>query len=193
VSERPRVPDRTIELTDPRAMRAFAHPVRMQILGLLRRDGPLTASQAGARLGESSGSCSFHLRQLAKYGLVEDAGGGRGRERPWRATAATTSWGTSADPEHQAAGRHLDAAAIQVYLQRIRRWMESRYADPPEWRHAAGYGDALVPLTAAELERLRSDVAALVELYRGRVTGDEEPPEGARPVALIHFEFPEEL
>ena len=79
-------------LTDPRALRAYAHPVRMALVGLLRTEGPLTATRAAELLGESSGTCSFHLRQLAKYGLVEEAGGGTGREKPWRATALSTSW-----------------------------------------------------------------------------------------------------
>src|SRR5919108_2121595 len=82
---------RTIELTDPRALRALAHPIRLALLGALRREGPLTATQAGALVGESAASCSFHLRQLAKYGLVEEAGGGRGRERPWRGPGVFTS------------------------------------------------------------------------------------------------------
>src|SRR4051795_2876431 len=69
---------RGMELTDPRAMRAYAHPIRLRLLGLLRRHGPLTATQAAARLGESSGTTSFHLRQLAKYGFCEPAGGGQG-------------------------------------------------------------------------------------------------------------------
>ena len=66
-------------MTDPRALRALAHPLRLSLLGMLRTEGPLTATRAGELLGESSASCSFHLRQLAKYGLVEEAGGGRGR------------------------------------------------------------------------------------------------------------------
>jgi len=76
-----------IELTDPRALRAYAHPVRGKLVGLLRRRGPLTATQAAELLGESSGTTSFHLRQLAKYGLAEEAPGGRGREKPWQATS----------------------------------------------------------------------------------------------------------
>ena len=63
-------------------LRAVAHPTRLKLLGELRRVGPLTATQAGGRIGESPAGCSFHLRQLAKYGLVEEAGGGRGRSRP---------------------------------------------------------------------------------------------------------------
>src|ERR1700761_5588708 len=83
---------KTIKLTDPLALRAVAHPTRLELMGLLRRSGPLTATQAGERIGESAASCSFHLRQLAKYGMVEEAGGGKGRERPWRATAISTEW-----------------------------------------------------------------------------------------------------
>src|SRR2546426_926461 len=77
----------SVRLTDPRALRAYAHPTRIELVGLLRRQGPLTATQAAGLIGESVAGCSFHLRQLAKYGLVEEAGGGRGREKPWRATA----------------------------------------------------------------------------------------------------------
>src|SRR6202035_2055218 len=89
----PRPPARSVKrLTDPRALPALAHPTRLSLIGLLRRDSPMTATRAGQLLGESSDSCSFHLRQLAKYGLVEEAGGGHGRQRPGRATAQFTSW-----------------------------------------------------------------------------------------------------
>src|SRR5580704_4658774 len=78
------VKGRTVtRLTDAKALRAYAHPVRMALVGLLRTEGPLTATRAAELLGESSGTCSFHLRQLAKYGLVEAAGGG-GRSRGGR-------------------------------------------------------------------------------------------------------------
>src|ERR1700735_1064515 len=71
------------KLTDPRAIRALAHPVRMALLELLAHTGTLTATQASDALGESPANCAFHLRTLAKYGFVREAGGGRGRERPW--------------------------------------------------------------------------------------------------------------
>src|SRR5918912_2452269 len=103
---------RVLQLTDPRALRAVAHPTRLALVGLLRREGPLTATRAAEHLGESPASCSFHLRQLARYGLVEEAGGGHGRERPWRATAWATSWpGFAADPE-VAAGAQLLSRTI---------------------------------------------------------------------------------
>src|ERR1700683_4857459 len=96
-------------LTDPRALRAYAHPVRLKLVSLLRTEGPLTATRAAELLGESSGTCSFHLRQLAKYGLVEEAGGGTGREKPWRATALSTSWEAApGNPELAAATSMLN-------------------------------------------------------------------------------------
>jgi predicted transcriptional regulator len=72
-------------ITDPKALRALAHPIRMSLIGLLRTEGPLTATKAAELLGESSATTSFHLRQLAKYGMAEEAAGGNGRERPWQA------------------------------------------------------------------------------------------------------------
>src|SRR4051794_27598211 len=181
---------RGVELTDPRAMRAYAHPVRLALIGLLRRHGPLTATQAAARLGESSGTTSFHLRQLAKYGFCEAAAGGRGREKPWQATALFTSWDTALDdPERTEAERALNTVVLQLYVDQITRWLAERPDDPPEWQWAAGFGDVSVPMTPAELEKLRGDVEALVRPYLPRITGDAEAPAGAgggppRPLAV---------
>ncbi|HXC45240.1 MAG TPA: helix-turn-helix domain-containing protein, partial [Solirubrobacteraceae bacterium] len=77
-------PPEVRELSDARTMRALSHPVRLALIETLGLAGPLTATQAGERIGESPTTCSFHLRQLAKYGFVEEAGGGSGRARPWR-------------------------------------------------------------------------------------------------------------
>src|SRR3954466_2369346 len=108
---------RGMELTDPRAMRACAHPVRLALIGLLRSHGPMTATQAAERLGESSGTCSFHFRQLQKYGFCEAARGGKGREKPWRATASFTTWSsTPADPERADAEYHLNVVVVQRYF-----------------------------------------------------------------------------
>ncbi|MEA2385439.1 MAG: hypothetical protein QOH72_5410 [Solirubrobacteraceae bacterium] len=192
MSDRERLPDRGMELTDPRAMRAYAHPVRLALIGLLRTHGPMTATQAAARLGESSGTCSFHLRQLAKYGFCEEAGGGRGREKPWRATATFTSWTTTPDDHERAeAQAHLDAVVAQRYFGQVTRWLADRHDDTPEWQRAAGYGDLVLPLTPDELDTLRRDVEALVRPYLPRLRGEAEAPPGARRVNFIHFEFPE--
>src|SRR4051812_47516978 len=89
-------------IDDVETLRAFAHPLRMRLLGLLRLDGPATASELARRVDESSGSTSYHLRQLARYGfVVEDAEQPSRRERRWAAAAAQTTWTSSdfsADP-----------------------------------------------------------------------------------------------
>ena len=182
----------TIELTDPRAMRAYAHPVRLALIGLLRRHGPMTATQAAARLGESSGTCSFHLRQLAKYGFCEEAGGGKGREKPWRATAMSTTWGPApGDPELADAEQHLNMVLLQRYVEQITRWLADRGQERPEWQRALGFADLSLPLTAEELSHLQRGVQELVRPYVPRITGDAEPPASARLVNLVGFAYPD--
>src|SRR5919204_1086136 len=155
---------RSLELTDPRALRAVAHPVRLGLVGLLRREGPLTATRAAELLGESPASCSFHLRQLAKYGLVEEAGRGRGRERPWQATALFTGLPDVArSPELAAASELLSSAVAELYFDRLMRWIETRAQEPEEWQEAAVWGDTGLYVTPEELARLDRELQALVE------------------------------
>src|ERR1700734_766096 len=84
-------PSETREITDARTMRALAHPTRLALLALLRREGELTASRAAELLDDSPGNMSWHLQTLAKYGFVEETGEGRGRSRPWRAVSLTVN------------------------------------------------------------------------------------------------------
>jgi DNA-binding transcriptional ArsR family regulator len=179
---------RTLELTDPRALKALAHPVRLKLVGALRREGPLTATRAGKVIGETATTCSFHLRQLARYGLVEEAGGGRGRERPWRATASFTSWPSVArDPELAAATGLLGAVVADRYFERVLRWLERRADDPPEWQEAAQFGDTILYLTADELADLGRRLDELLRPFEERAR-----PEHARLVAFIRLAFPDE-
>jgi DNA-binding transcriptional ArsR family regulator len=187
------VPDtrRTVELTDPRALRALAHPTRIRLVGLLRMHGPLTATQAAEMLGESSGSCSFHLRQLARYGLVEEAGGGHGRAKPWRATARSTSWPSlPATPDAAAATQVLNRVIVDRYMELLYDWIEVRPSEPPEWQESEQLGDTILYLTAEELSQLGRDVEALAERYADRVEQPSSRPPGARPIVCIHLAFP---
>jgi predicted ArsR family transcriptional regulator len=182
---------RTIELTDPRALRGIAHPTRMRLIGLLRREGPLTATRAGELLGESSGTCSFHLRQLAKYGMVEEAGGGHGREKPWRATAQSTSWpNLPATPEATAATQLLTAVIADRYHAVMRDWIDASPTEPAEWRQAAQLGDSILYLTADELAQLGRDLDALAERYAERIARPETRPADARPISFLHVALP---
>ena len=104
----------------------------MALVGLLRTEGPLTATRAAELLGESSGTCSFHLRQLAKYGLVEEAGGGTGREKPWRATTTSTAWDPvgGGTPETAAATGLLKTVIAEGYFEQLTRWLEASPEQP---------------------------------------------------------------
>jgi hypothetical protein len=179
-------------LRDPRALRAYAHPVRMALVGLLRTEGPLTATRAGDLLGESSGTCSFHLRQLAKYGLVEEAGGGTGREKPWRATTTSTDWDAIGDgtPESAAATALLESVIAERYFAQLARWLEASPGEPQEWRQAAMLGDRVLYVTPAELEELGDRVRGMLDEYFERLVRPELRPLGARQVSWLSIAFP---
>jgi DNA-binding transcriptional ArsR family regulator len=181
---------RTVELTDPRALRALAHPTRLELMGLLRLGEPLTATQAAERIGESPASCSFHLRQLAKYGLVEEAGGGRGRERPWRATAISTEWAASGGGEEaDEAGALLSRLVVERHFQSALEWLDRRAEEAPEWVEATTISDALVYMTPQELRDLDKGIRDLLEPYLKRLE-DPTPADGGRPVNVMVIGFP---
>ena len=184
-------PEKTLTLTDPRALRALAHPTRLKLVGLLRKHGPLTATQAGVLLDEVPASASFHLRQLAKYGLVEEAPGGRGRERPWQATARFTSWsGVGAGPEMEAADQVLSSLVADRYREQFVGWLSERSQQPLEWQKAASYGDLAVYVTAEELERVGEQMRAVLEPFLARLDDPAARPEDSRLVTVIQLAFP---
>jgi predicted transcriptional regulator len=181
---------RTVNLTDPRAMRALAHPTRLRLVAILRREGPLTATGAAAVLGESSGSCSYHLRQLAKYGLVEESGGGEGREKPWRATAQFTSWpNVPTSPAAAAASQQLATVIAEKYVELLLTWLKTNQDEPVAWQEAAQFGDSMVYLTAEELTELGGRVRELVERYADRTVDRSLRPAGSRLVSYLHLAF----
>ena len=186
------VPGRSVtRLVDAKALRAYAHPVRMKLIMALRTQGPLTATRAGRLLGESSGTCSFHLRQLAKYGLVEESGGGTGRETPWRATATSTAWDDAPeDPETAAAAGLLSEVLVEWYFAQVRQYLEARSGESREWQQAAYVGDRFLWLTADELAQLGQDIAAVSDRYFERTPRPELRPPGARFVSVFNFAFP---
>ena len=187
-------PRSVTRLTDPRALRAMAHPTRLSLIGVLRREGPLTATQAGELIGESSASCSFHLRQLAKYGLVEEAGGGKGRERPWRATTLFTSWPDVAEgPEAAAASSLLSSVIAERYFEALMRWLDAKPDEPEHWQHAAHFGDTMLYVTPEELIGLAAQTQAMMDRFLDRVEHPDLRPPDARRVAYIHLAFPGDL
>lgn len=177
-------------------MRGLAHPIRLALIEALTFYGPLTATQAGDRIDESPTTCSFHLRQLAKYRLIEEAGGGRGRERPWRMRRMGVAVSQEpGDVEQDVAGQAFLAAALARQLDRHAEARRNRGAYPDPWRSVVMQNETVCWVTADEAIELGEQVRALVHSFQERLD-PERRPDNARPVellALLHpFESPDE-
>lgn len=183
-----------MELTDPLAMRALAHPLRLTLLRELSERGPATATQLAERASVSVPSASYHLKQLAKYGFVEDAEPPeRGRDRPWQARRPGVRWSAGSDrsADFVAASRLLRdrftthaLASLHAYWQ-----AEDRYS--PAWREAAFVTADMAMMSPAEVQEFSERLRALVALFRDRPAGDRPPD--AMPVRLFGFGVPEQI
>ncbi|WP_418276873.1 ArsR/SmtB family transcription factor [Isoptericola jiangsuensis] len=186
--DEPRLPWPVREITDPRELRALAHPVRFALLDLLA-EGPLTASQCAARLGESPANCSYHLRQLARYGHVRPAPGGHGRERPWRSREEGISWDEES-PAAATAAAALDEAVDRYRFDAWRRFRTRRPHESPDWRRAALSTDVVAWLTPAELEHVTQGIYDLFAPFEPRGRDDADRPEAARAVRFFAYAYP---
>jgi hypothetical protein len=183
-------PRARVDLTDPRAIRALAHPLRWALLEALAEAGTLTATQASEVLGESPANCAFHLRTLAKYGFVEEAGGGRGRERPWRRTYDTLSWGRmQEDPGATLAAQALDQVWMDRLLTRARRSLTSTASWPPDLGDTLGTSSSRLYVTPAEARRLYEEISEAFERLSAdrEIAGRRDP--GRRPADAVPVEF----
>jgi len=180
------------KITDARTLRALAHPVRIALIEALTLGGAMTATEAGERIGETPTTCSFHLRQLAKYGFVEEAGGGKGRARPWRVTSIGYSLASvHDDPEAEIASNAVLRLWRERTLGRYQTWLETKATYPRRWREAASDSEYLLYLTAGELDQLNEELTALLlPRYRERLTDPSLRPPGAVPVELLTFSYP---
>jgi predicted ArsR family transcriptional regulator len=184
--------DELRQVSDARTLKALAHPVRVALIELLSVDGPLTATEAGERIGESPTTCSFHLRQLAKYGFVEEAGGGKGRSRPWQVPDQGLNFSSDFDdPEAAVAAGLVAQLWRESQLRRLEQWRDSRSNYPKEWRDAATHSESLMWVTAQELEEFNRELLELMMTrFRGRRTDPSTRPEGALPVETLLFNYP---
>lgn len=165
-------------------VRALAHPLRLRLLDLLRFEGPSTATLLAARLDESTGATSYHLRQLARFGYIEDAGGGRGRERRWRhRNRQVILVGGADDPT----GRQLVADLLARETHAVDRFL-ARGAEGAQWDDAAFVRVKALLLTATELEELRRGLDALLSSLR--TANSTDAPEDARPVRFLTLAYP---
>ncbi len=180
-----------IELTDPTAMRALAHPVRWALLEALGDAGTLTATQASEILGESPANCAFHLRTLAKYGFVEEAGGGRGRERPWRRVHQGMSWSTlQDDPRAAVAAAALNDLWLGRVLERIRAGIGNEHAWPAELKHRLGGSVSRMYVTPDEADALYREMQEILVRYVAEREDPGKRPPGAVPIEMAAFGYP---
>ena len=178
-------------VTDAASLKALAHPVRLALLELLVTDGPKTASQAGALLGETPANCSWHLRKLAEHGFVREVTGVPGRSRPWRAVTEGLTWeDDTEDAEASAAADALMDMLLERELQRLRAARAAAPSEPEEWRHTVGVNQSQVWLTPEETKELSDAMLELFLRHADRLTDPDRRPEGARLISLVGWVAP---
>jgi hypothetical protein len=181
------------KLTDARAMRALAHPVRIALLEALLHAGTLTATQASELVGESPANCAFHLRTLAKYGYVVEAGGGKGRERPWRRAHVELHITTEQeDPGAALAAEELGQFWLETTLERARSRLSRRHAWPEEWRRTGLLGESeyIAYMTPDEAREFDAEVMQLYRRFEDRLDHPERRPDGAMPIEMLLLNYP---
>ncbi|MFZ7086653.1 helix-turn-helix domain-containing protein [Curtobacterium sp. RRHDQ10] len=157
------------------ALKALGHPLRARLFNLLSVYGAATATDLGKRIGESSGSTSYHLRQLEKHGLVsEDTERGTARERYWQRIPGPVVLGSAeitATPAGQSAALMAYSALNGVEEQLVRDFINYRAADmPTEWSDAADDSTAYLNLTVEQAMHLAEDMHQVMERYRQEQT-----------------------
>jgi DNA-binding transcriptional ArsR family regulator len=177
--------DPLLELTDPRQMRALAHPLRLRLLGLLRIEGPATATMLAAEVGESAALTSYHLRSLASHGLVVEAPelARDGRERWWRAAHRGMTWEPARfldTPERAAAAGTLMGEIAERYAEAARRWLAEAPSWPEPWVEASDMSDWMLELAPGQVHRMRDELVAVIERYEAM-----EPGAGSERVRLV--------
>ncbi len=177
---------------DARAIRALAHPVRLRLLEELTLRGPMTATEAADHVDESPSSCSFHLRSLAKYGFIEEAEGGTGRQRPWRVVAVGNRW--RSDPAQAVAARTAGQALAEQVRRRDRELLREHLARadelPDEWTEAVIHSNFGGWLTAGELQEIGEALVAMWQPYLERLRDPAKRPPGTRLVHMFAHGFP---
>ena len=178
-------------ISDPQVMRALAHPARFAILQYLGADRTATATECAEVCGLTPSAMSYHLRALAKAGLIQEAPSrGDGRERVWRGVAGGFSVDAARDAgdEVTAAQREVIQAFMASNDAEVLRWLDQAHKEPLDWYDATIFQRANLTLTAAELKELLASIEELLRPYL-RVTR-AEPPAGARAVSMVYRAVP---
>jgi DNA-binding transcriptional ArsR family regulator len=167
-------------VTEPGELAALAHPLRLDLINHLAAAGPATASECARAVGDTPSNCSYHLRILARHGLVEAQQSDDGRERPWRATI--TGFGIDRDTIDPAQEATLAAIMLQRDQRLTREYLARRDTVDKRWDDAGGLATYTLRVDPAELTDLFGRIDALVRPYLAATRDD--PPADA---ALVHF------
>jgi len=182
------------EITDPQAMRALAHPVRLAALSYLQKNGPATATQLSEHVGASPSVTSWHLRHLADFGLVVDVPPPTGtdrRQRWWNAVARGVRYEMPETPEGAEAGRLLRTELMNQALEMAQQWLaETEPTLEPEWSRLAGSANTRLEVTAEEAEEIEAGIEQLLAPYVQR-RDKGGTPENTRPIRIIRLALPE--
>ena len=181
-----------LQITDPKTMRALAHPLRVALIEAIgmAEGQTLTATQASELLGESPANCAFHLRTLAKYGFVEEAGGGRGRERPWR--RRYSSFGFSPPWQTEESRLALEAVGsvwLNRWLDRLRDRLLRMVNHPAKWQAAAIASQWTLYLTAQEARELDQALREPLKAFDDRLDNPSKRPAGSLPYEVLLFGY----
>ena len=177
---------------DAAGLKVLAHPVRLEMLGMLRVEGPATATALAQRLGLNSGATSYHLRQLAQHGFIEeDAERGNARERWWRAGHRATRTSREAlspdDPRHDLQSSYLHAVA-DVYADKVRRALDEQPPLPQAWQDASTFSDWVLRVRPEQAQAL---LERLVDEIQGCPETEGDDPDGAAySIQLQAFPLP---
>ncbi len=172
-------------------LKAMAHPLRVQILGMLRTYGPATASGLAGRLGLTSGALSYHLRQLERFGFIaEDLERGDNRDRWWRSVHRYTEFNNvDLDPALAEIGEEYERSVISALTNSLIRAQAERTSWPVEWQRAFDMSDTLLELTASEAEQLAAQIRAVFQRYRPHTPG-APLPDGSQIVGARYQVYP---
>ncbi|GAA1388053.1 helix-turn-helix domain-containing protein [Pseudonocardia kongjuensis] len=181
------MPREPYTLTDPARLRALSHPLRVELLEVIGLERSATATRCAELTGQSVASCAYHLGILAKYGFVEPADGGRGREKPWQLVTYGQTWGIEDDmePETAMASETLSEIYIDRAAEKMKRWHRRSSQEAAPWRHAAGFWAGTTWLTAEEMADLTEQFGTLLRRYEERVHDPGTRPAGARPAEVF--------
>jgi DNA-binding transcriptional ArsR family regulator len=188
--------ERRHRISDPTALRALAHPLRLALLDRLMYFGEQTAAQCAEAIGSTASNCSYHLRALARVGLVEPGNSGDRRERPWRATSTGLEFGPtdpSSSPAAAGAARALDELSLARDEELTRSARRRHDNQPADWRAAEAFDSYGLRLTASELSQLVDEIDRLVRPFIALTRADAPADADVASLRLLAFRHPQSL